>query len=110
VKKRVAKVRLDGKPVGRLEELDGDRTRFTYSAEWLSRADAVPISLTMPLRAEPYESRGLHPFFDNLLPEGWLLGLVTKKLKIAAEDGFGLLLVLGADCVGAVEVVPFEAE
>lgn len=105
---RVAKVRLDGKSVGRLEELDGGRTRFTYSPDWLNRADAVPISVTLPLRREPYESAGLHPFFDNLLPEGWLLELASKKLKIAKDDGFGLLLAMGADCIGAVEVVPDE--
>jgi serine/threonine-protein kinase HipA len=92
-----------------MEELEGGGTRFTYSSEWLERADAVPISLTLPLRAEPYESHGLHPFFENLLPEGWLLELSCKKLKIAKDDAFGLLLALGGDCVGAVEIAPVEA-
>jgi serine/threonine-protein kinase HipA len=103
---RVGNVMLAGQPVGRLEELDGGRTRFTYLPDWLSRPNRVPISLTLPLRPEPYDSDGLHPFFDNLLPEGWLLELASKKLKIARDDGLGLLLALGADCVGAVEIVP----
>lgn len=45
----------------------------------------------------------------NLLAEGWLLELSLRKLKIAADDYFGLLLATCRDCVGAVEIVT-EAE
>ena len=105
---REACVRLDGVPVGRLKE-DGREVVFEYDAEWLSRRDAAPVSLTMPLRSTPYRSQGLHPFFENLLPEGWLLELATSKLKIAKDDAFGLLVATCADCVGAVEIVPVDA-
>jgi HipA-like protein len=105
VSTRSGNVSIDGHPAGRLEEL-GDTIRFVYDAAWLARPDAVPISLTLPLRPEPYETRGLHPFFENLLPEGWLLELATSKLKIPKDDAFGLLLATCADCVGAVEIVP----
>jgi len=98
-------VRLDGRRVGVIEETDTG-SRFTYDAEWIALADAVPVSLTLPLRSEPYQSRGLLPFFENLLPEGWLLELSTAKLKIPKDDAFGLLLATCADCVGAVEVIP----
>jgi serine/threonine-protein kinase HipA len=100
-------VHLDGVLVGTLEETE-HATRFTYDASWLSSPDAVPVSLTMPLREAPYESRGLHPFFENLLPEGWLLELSTSKLKISKDDAFGLLLATCADCVGAVEILPAD--
>lgn len=103
---RTAIVRMNGEPVGRIIERPAGGTRFIYDAAWLANADARPVSLTLPLRAEPYDSPGLHPFFDNLLPEGWLLQLSTSKLKIAPEDGFGLLLAVCADCVGDVEIVP----
>jgi HipA-like protein len=102
---RRAVVRLDGRPVGELLETERG-SRFTYDAAWLAMSGAAPISLTLPLRAEPYEWPGLHPFFENLLPEGWLLTIATSKLKIAPDDAFGLLLATCADCVGAVEVVP----
>jgi len=101
--KRIGQVRLSGRPVGTIEE-DDDKTMFTYSPDWLSQSDAVPISLTLPLRAEPYVSQGLHPFFENLLPEGWLLDVTSKKLKISKNDPFGLLLATCHDCVGAVEI------
>jgi HipA-like protein len=97
-------VRLDGQRVGIIEETESG-SRFTYDREWLSRPDALPASLTLPLRPEPWESRGLHPFFENLLPEGWLLEISTAKLKIPKDDGFGLLLATCADCIGAVEIV-----
>lgn len=98
-------VRLDGARVGTLRETEAGVT-FQYDAAWLERADAVPVSLTLPLRREPYSSRSLHPFFENLLPEGWLLELSTRKLKISKDDAFGLLLATCADCIGAVEIIP----
>ena len=104
---RRAIVRLDGHPVGTLVEA-GRQATFAYGAHWLARADAVPVSVTLPLRAEPYVTEGLHPFFENLLPEGWLLELATRKLKISKDDAFGLLLATCADCVGAVEILPAE--
>jgi serine/threonine-protein kinase HipA len=100
---RVGRVRIAGEAVGIIEEINGD-TRFTYSPEWLARTDAVPVSLTLPLRPEPYVSKGLHPFFENLLPEGWLLEVSSKTLKISKDDPFGLLLATCADCIGAVEI------
>jgi serine/threonine-protein kinase HipA len=96
-------VSLDGKRVGIIEETDRG-SRFTYDRAWLRRAGALPISLTLPLRAEPYESKGLLPYFENLLPEGWLLEIATAKLKISKDDAFGLLLATCADCIGAVEI------
>jgi serine/threonine-protein kinase HipA len=97
-------VRLDGCRVGVIEETDTG-SRFAYDPEWLARPGALPVSLTLPLRAEPYEARGLLPFFENLLPEGWLLELSTAKLKIPKDDAFGLLLATCVDCAGAVEVL-----
>ena len=106
---RSGRVLLSGQVAGVIEEL-GDKTRFTYSPEWLARQDAVPVSLTLPLRTEPYESQGLHPFFENLLPEGWLLEVSSKKLKISKDDPFGLLIATCGDCVGAVEIEALESE
>ena len=109
VHRRRGLVRIDGVRVGLVEETAAG-TRFRYDADWLQRPDAVPISHTMPLREDPYDATGLHPFFENLLPEGWLLELSTTKLKISKDDGFGLLLATCADCIGAVEILPLEDE
>lgn len=102
---RAANVTLSGRVVGLLEEL-GDGTRFTYSPQWLSDAEALPVSLTLPLRAEAYAHQGLHPFFENLLPEGWLFDVSAKKLKVSKDDPFGMLLATCGDCIGDVEIHP----
>ncbi len=100
---RRARISLDGLPVGMLEETPTG-TLFQYLEAWVVNPENPPISLTLPLRAAPYEAPGLLPFFENLLPEGWLLEIATQKLKIAKDDAFGLLLATCADCIGAVEV------
>ncbi|MGK3965364.1 HipA N-terminal domain-containing protein [Sorangium sp. So ce118] len=98
-------VSLDGTRAGTIEEIPGG-SRFTYDRAYLDRPDAIPLSPTLPLRPEPYESRGLHPFFENLLPEGWLLDQTCRKLGLDRTDAFGLMLATCADCAGAVEIVP----
>ncbi|MET0594441.1 MAG: HipA N-terminal domain-containing protein [Polyangiaceae bacterium] len=105
---RRGEVRIDGERVGVIEETERG-SRFRYDRAWLTKKDARAVSLTLPLEEEVFESRGLLPFFENLLPEGWLLELSTAKLKISKDDAFGLLLATCADCIGAVEIMPLEA-
>ena len=63
---------------------------------------ALAVSLTLPLRQEPYETTILFPFLDGLIPEGWLLGVVSRNWKINQKDRFGLLLSACRDCIGDV--------
>ena len=108
IKPRAAIISLDGKRVGGFQEIPHG-TRFTYDAQWLAEPAALPVSVTLPLRAEPYDAPGVHPFFLNLLPEGWLLDTSAKILKISKDDAFGLVMHACADCIGAVEVHPEES-
>jgi len=104
-------VRMDGVVAARLvESVDRRFALFRYDDAYLGRADAVPVSLTLPLSPDPVETWGLHPFFRNLLPEGWLRGLAVRKLRVDESDEFGLLVATGADCAGAVEVVPDHSQ
>jgi len=105
---RRGRVLLAGRFAGVLEELPGARTRFTYAPAYLTDAQARPLAPTMRLRDEPYERDGLHTYFANLLPQGALLELKARTHSLSASDAFGLLLALGADLPGAVEV--FEDE
>ncbi len=86
----------------------GEGYEFEYDADYLSSSQARPISLSMPLRAEKYESKTLFPFFDGLLPEGWLLDLICASAKIDKNDKFRLLLHTGEDPIGAVSVKAIE--
>ena len=82
---------------------------FLYTAEYLALPEARPISLTMPLATTPYKSTTMLPFFDGLIPEGWLLDIAERYWKIDPRDRFGLLLACCRDCIGAVSIVPLEA-
>lgn len=84
--------------------------RFAYDKEFLALNDAEPISLTMPLREEPYQSKVLFPFFDGLIPEGWLLNIAERNWKIRRHDRMALLLTCCRDCIGNVSVTPIEEE
>lgn len=77
---------------------------FNYLAVYLNSTDAQPISQTLPLRPEPYFSKVLHPFFDNLIPEGWLLTIATEYLRLKSNNRMELLLSVCEDCIGAVSV------
>ena len=77
---------------------------FSYDTEYLEKSDPLPVSLTLPLSSEKYESNTLFPFFDGLIPEGWLLNVVERNWKIDGRDRFGLLLVACADCIGDVRI------
>lgn len=83
---------------------------FQYNDDYLQSEDAKPVSLTMPLTEEPYRSTMLFPFFDGLIPEGWLLAIAEKNWKINRRDRMSLLLACCKDCIGAVSVVPIKEE
>lgn len=99
---RKAFVYIRDRYAGLLEETDAGY-RFQYDAEYL-QGETLPVSLTMPLTNEPYTSKTLFPFFDGLIPEGWLLELVTHNWKIDRRDRFGLLLIACKDAVGNVSI------
>ncbi len=90
-------------PAGTLQETDIGYL-FQYDPAYLKRPDASAVSLTLPLRSEPYTSTTLFPFFDGLIPEGWLLGVASRNWKIDPHDRFGLLLVTCRDCIGTVSI------
>ena len=88
---------------GVLSETDSGY-RFAYDDDYLRLENASSVSLTLPLRDEPYDSGTLFPFFDGLIPEGWLLGVVSRNWKIDTKDRFGLLLVSCKDGIGNVSI------
>ena len=100
---RKAYVYVRDRYAGLLEETD-DGYVFQYDREYLQNM-SVPVSLTLPLSEKPYTSKTLFPFFDGLIPEGWLLKVVTHNWKIDRRDRFGLLLVACKDAIGNVSIM-----
>jgi serine/threonine-protein kinase HipA len=77
---------------------------FQYDSEFLKKN--IPISVSLPPRAEPYHARELFPFFKGLLPEGWYLEIVSATQKVDSKDSFGILLAsTSVDTIGAVTVI-----
>jgi serine/threonine-protein kinase HipA len=101
---RKAQVMFKDDLAGLIEET-GVGYRFTYEPDYLERA-GQPIGVAFPLRADPFESRTLFPFFKGLLPEGWFREVVCQTLKIDPTDDFGLLIKACGDCIGAVWIKP----
>lgn len=89
---------------GVLSEADSGYT-FSYDRAYMLRADATAVSLTLPLREETYSSSTLFSFFDGLIPEGWLLNVISRNWKLLPTDRFGLLLKACKDPIGNVSIM-----
>ncbi len=100
---RAGKVFVQNQFAGMIRETDSGY-EFSYINDYLAKEEALPVSLTLPLSREVYSSKTLFPFFDGLIPEGWLLNVVERNWKIDGRDRFGLLLVACNDCIGDVRI------
>ena len=103
-----AKVYYQDQFAGYLREEPGERSSFAYDSTYL-RSGLPPIAHTLPIRVEPYITQsGLHPFFDNLVAEGWLEIAQTRLIGRRQASRFELLVAFGQDCAGAVSVIDPE--
>tara|TARA_R100000935_G_scaffold5943_2_gene13329 strand:+ start:7838 stop:8152 length:315 start_codon:yes stop_codon:yes gene_type:complete len=79
---------------------------FQYEMTYLDSMVKKPVSLTLPLQKEPFKAEYLFPFFDGLIPEGWLLNIAQKNWKLNPRDRMGLLMATCKDCIGNISVRP----
>jgi serine/threonine-protein kinase HipA len=101
---RSAQVLYNGKPAGVLSK-NGSNYRFVYDQTYLQYPGSRPVSITLPLREEPYESDIMFPAFINMLSEGANKQLQCRMLKIDENDYFSLLLATaGEDSIGPVTI------
>lgn len=106
---RQANILYKNRLAGVLTEND-EGYEFRYLPEYLSSETAKAVSLTLPLREETYSSPVLFPFFDGLIPEGWLLDVALQNTDISILDRMSLLLTCCKDCIGAVSVVSVDGK
>lgn len=92
------KVYLHNQLAGLLVE-DENGFTFQYDEKFLKQSNAQCVSLTLPLTDKPYKNNVLFPFFDGLIPEGWLLDIAEKNWKINQRDRMSLLLACCKDCL-----------
>ena len=73
-----------------------------YADRWRLAEGAFPLSVTMPLRPEPYPSEVIAPWLANLLPEEEQLRILTRSLGLDQTDVLALLEQIGGDTAGAL--------
>ena len=102
----------NGQHVGYLWRDGGNDIGFQYSEEWLENPVRFPVSVTLPLRSEPYEPGGekrvAHHFFANLLPEGGSRQRICREKGISEGNDFELLRAIGGECAGALSIAGDE--
>ncbi|MDP4268972.1 MAG: HipA N-terminal domain-containing protein [Bacteroidota bacterium] len=106
---RKAEIKFNEQTAGVLLQ-DENGFHFRYDEIYLRSANPIAISLTLPLQEAAFDSLVLFPFFDGLIPEGWLLDIAEANWKLNPRDRMGLLLACCKDCIGAVSVHPVESE
>ena len=106
---KTALIQYKGKDAGILKETD-EGYEFQYNEGYLSDTASKPVSLALPLTDKPFKSSVLFPFFDGLIPEGWLLDVALRNTDISELDRFSLLLLCCKDCIGAVSVIPLKED
>ena len=103
---REAEVRFKDQRAGLLTETAAGGSRFVYDPDW-----GHDIACCFPVSRREHEwATGLHPFFQHLAPEGWLREQQARSGHVVEEDDLGLLLLYGADCIGAVSVLPADGK
>lgn len=107
--KRKAEIKMHDRTAGWLIQ-DEEGYHFQYDTAYLNAESSQPISLTLPLQEAEFTSRVMFPFFDGLIPEGWLLDIAQRNWKLNPRDRMGLLMACCRDCIGAVSVIPETEE
>lgn len=107
---RKAKIYYKEDLAGHLTETDDGDYLFQYEVDYVQNHKDQFLTFTMPVRTAPYKDKRLLPFFEGLIPEGWLLDIATKNWKLNANDRMGLLLACCQNCIGAVSVIAIGQE
>jgi serine/threonine-protein kinase HipA len=100
-------VYLNARLVGQLRRERSGAIDFTYDASWLAWNNAIPVSVSLPLREDRYIGDPVLAVFDNLLPDNDdLRRRVAERSHADGSDAYNLLAAIGRDCVGALQFVP----
>ena len=92
------------KPAGTVWE-DENGYSFQYNEAYLKKPIYGGVSRTLPLRSEVFTDKNMIPFFDGLIPEGWLLKIAIDNWKLNPGDRMSLLLTLCKDCIGNISII-----
>jgi serine/threonine-protein kinase HipA len=93
---------LNGRLVGHLRREGSGAIDFMYDPAWLAWNNAIPISLSLPLREDRHIGDPVIAVLDNLLPDNNdIRRRLAERAHADGSDAYGLLAAVGRDCVGA---------
>lgn len=101
-------VKYNNHLAGTITETNEGDFVFQYNEQYIKDHSNQFVTFQMPVTSHPYHSKALFPFFDGLIPEGWLLAIAAESWKINRNDRMGLLLACCRNCIGAVSVHPYS--
>lgn len=107
---RQAKIFYKDVLAGILTETNDGEYTFKYDGDYINDYPDQFISFNLKVSDAIYKDNRLFPFFEGLIPEGWLLEIASNNWKINQNDRMGLLLACCQDCIGAVSVKPIKLE
>ena len=91
---------------GRLSiDIYGD-IEFVYDPDYINNKKNRPLSQSLPLQEQPYNTRQCRPFFNGILPEAHIRVAIARHLGISEKNDFALLAAIGGECAGAVSLLP----
>lgn len=105
---RQAIIKYNNIQAGFLKELDIGEYEFAYDELYIQNHPDLFITFQMPVSIYKYNNKRLFPFFDGLIPEGWLLTIAAESWRINKKDRMGLLLACCQNTIGAVSVHPIN--
>ena len=103
---RQAVIKYGEVEAGLLIETDQGEYTFQYNDSYCELYPNLFIAFDLPVTKRVYRSKRLFPFFDGLIPEGWLLNIAATSWKIKSSDRMGLLMACCKNTIGAVSVHP----
>jgi serine/threonine-protein kinase HipA len=101
---RQAIIKYQNEFAGTLTESDEGEYIFQYDPHYIEKYPEQFLTFSMPVTNKTYIEERLFPFFEGLIPEGWLLEIASKNWKLKSDDRMGLLLACCKNCIGAVSV------
>lgn len=102
---------LNSRLVGQLRRETSGAIIFLYDRSWLEWQPALPVSLSLPLREQPYVGAPVLAVFENLLPDNdSLRRQIAARARAEGTDAYSLLGAIGHDCVGALQFLPPDVQ
>lgn len=104
---------MNGELVGTWSPQRASASTFAYASSWLESPRARALSLSLPFLPAnaPHRGAQVDAWFENLLPDSrQIRERIRTRFKTRSLEAFDLLAAVGRDCVGAVQVLPADAD